>query len=85
MAAAAEIARQQQHAGAAGADVDGTANELQEAEKSAEEALVLREKKDEGVFEECSLTREYWDRVNKDMKVQKDNPVQVSKPSILSQ
>ena len=36
------------------------------------------------VFEEQSLTKEYWDRVSKDMKVQTDNPVQVSKPSNLS-
>ena len=36
------------------------------------------------IFEEQSLTKEYWDRVGKDMKVQNDNPIQVSKPSNLS-
>ena len=27
------------------------------------------------IFDEKSLTKEYWDRVNKDMKVKADNPV----------
>ena len=35
-------------------------------------------------FEEQSLTKEYWERVQKDIKVQTDNPVQVSKPSNLT-
>ena len=26
-------------------------------------------------FEELSLTKEYWDRVGKDLKVKNDNPV----------
>ncbi len=35
-------------------------------------------------FEECSLTKEYWDKVGKDLKVQNDNPTQVNKACSLS-
>lgn len=35
-------------------------------------------------FEECSLTKEYWDKVGKDLKIQTDNPVQVNKPCTLA-
>ena len=35
-------------------------------------------------FEEKSLSKDYWDRVEKDLKVQQDQPAQCKKQSNLS-